>query len=140
MGRLLHGEPEVTQPCQSLKPHGVIESPMLDHRQMKAVALTVLQGGDPLIAARDSLDLLAARNRELLDGDGDAIREALADQVALLEATIASYTVKAMAARKADDARALQGVAIRAQATLVQVLGALHRVTEDQRDARSIPA
>lgn len=140
MGRLLFGEPDVTHLAKPQAAHGVIESPMLDHRQMKAVALTVLQGGDPLIAARDSLDQLAARNRELLDGDSDAIREALADQVALLEATIASYTVKAAAARKADDARALQAVAIRAQATLVQVLGALHRVTEDQLDARSITA
>lgn len=59
-----------------------------DHRLMKAYAIEVLSGGDPLIAGRDALDGLAARNRELLNANGDAIREALADQVSLLEAVV----------------------------------------------------
>lgn len=111
-----------------------------DHRAMKACAIAVLSGGDPLIAGRDALDGLAARNRELLNADSDAIREALADQVAVLEAVVSSYTIQARNARKPDDRKALQGVALKASATLVQVLGALHRVSEDRRHAAALPA
>lgn len=113
---------------------------VLDHRQAKARALAVLGGGDPLIAARDAFDALAARNRELLDGDSDAIRAALADQVAILEAVVNGFAYQAAVARHRDDARQLAGVAIRASATLVQVLAALHRVTEDGRNGNAIDA
>lgn len=112
---------------------------VLDHRQAKARALAVL-GGDPLIASRDAFDALAARNRELLDGGGDAIREALADQVVILEAVVTGFSYQAAVARHKDDARQLAGVAIRASSTLVQVLGALHRMNEDRRNGNALEA
>lgn len=113
---------------------------VLDHRQAKARALAVLGGGDPLIASRDAFNALAARNRELLDAGGDAIREALADQVAILEAVVTGFSYQAAVARHKDDARQLAGVAIRASSTLVQVLGALHRMSEDRRNGNAIDA
>ena len=113
---------------------------VLDHRQAKARALAVLGGGDPLIASRDAFDALAARNRELLDEGGDAIREALADQVALLEAVATGFAYQAASARRPDDARQLAGVAIRASNALAQVLGALHRMSEDRRNGRALDA
>lgn len=127
---------------QPRRPAGASVEPgaVLNHRQAKARALAVLGGGDPLIASRDAFDALAARNRELLDEGGDAIREALADQVALLEAVAAGFTFQAASARRPDDARQLAGVAIRASNALVQVLGALHRVSEDRRNGGALDA
>jgi hypothetical protein len=113
---------------------------VLNHKEAKARALAVLAGGDPLTASRDAFNALADRNRELLDEGGDAIREALADQVALLEGVVAGFAFQAARAKRPDDARQLAGVAIRASATLVQVLGALHRVTEDRRNGSAIDA
>ncbi|MCP5231743.1 MAG: hypothetical protein H6948_06545 [Zoogloeaceae bacterium] len=115
-------------------------TPVLDHREAKARVLCMLGSGDPLIAGKQALDALTARNRELLDGGSDAIRSALADQAAILENLSAAYTLAAIRERRTDHRRALQGVALRATNTLVQVLGALHRVTEDQRDAKALPA
>lgn len=129
-----------TLPGRRQRGASVEQGPALDHRQAKARALAVLGGGDPLIAARDAFDALAARNRELLDEGGDAIREALADQVAILEAVATGFAYQAARARRPDDARQLAGVAIRASSTLVQVLGALHRVTEDRRNGSAIDA
>lgn len=111
---------------------------VLNHKEGKARALAVLAGGDPLIASRDAFNALADRNRELLDEGGDAIREALADQVALLEAVATGFAYQAARAKRPDDARQLAGVAIRASSTLTQVLAALHRVTEDRRNGDAI--
>lgn len=127
-----------------LNPGGHLEAaPALDHRQAKARALSVLAGGDPLICARDALDALAERNRTLAGGDARsaaAIREALADQVCLLEAVVSAYTAKAAGTRNPDAARQLQGVAIRASQALTATLLALHRTNEDSRDAKALPA
>ena len=114
--------------------------PALDHREAKARALAVLAGGDPLIATRQALDTLAQRNAELLDADSDAIRAALADQVALLEAVVTRYTMESTTARNTEQRRALASVALRASQTLNATLIALHRVTEDQRNGAAIPA
>lgn len=116
--------------------HGAV----LNHKEAKARALAVLAGGDPLIASRDAFNALADRNRELLDEGGDAIREALADQVALLEGVATGFAFQAARAKRPDDARQLAGVAIRASSTLVQVLGALHRTTEDRRNGNAFDA
>lgn len=115
-------------------------APVLDHREAKARALCVLGSGDPLVAGKAALDALTARNRELLDGGSDAIRAALADQAIILEQIVAAYTIAAVRARRTDDRKALQGVALKASAVLLQALGALHRVTEDSRDASAITA
>lgn len=126
-----------------LNPGGRLEAaPALDHRAAKGRAIAVLAGGDPLICGRQALDHLAQRNRELAAGDAGsaaAIREALADQVAILEAVVSSYTVRAAETRNTDRARQLQGVAIRASGALVQTLMALHRTNEDARDAEALP-
>lgn len=114
-------------------------APTLNHREAKARALAVLSGGDPLIAARDALTALAERNHQLTNGTPAEIRSALADQVALLEATVSAYTLAAARERKVENRRALAGVALRASTTLTQVLLALHRVTEDQRNGEAIP-
>lgn len=118
----------------------VVPAAALDHRQAKARALAVLAGGDPLIAAKPALDALAARNHELVNGSPEEIRAALADQVALLEAVVSSFTVAAAQERVTDRRRALIGVAIRASATLTTTLLALHRVNEDARNLAAIPA
>lgn len=52
-----------------------------------------------MITAPDAFDALAARNRELLDEGGDAIREALADQVAILEGVVTGFAYQAALVR-----------------------------------------
>ncbi|AYH43339.1 hypothetical protein [Azoarcus sp. DN11] len=116
----------------------VVPALALDHREAKARALAVLWTGDPLIAARDAFNALAERNRQLTSGSPAEIRSALADQVALLEATVSAYTIAAARERKLENRRALAGVALRASTTLTQVLLALHRVSEDQRNGEAI--
>lgn len=116
---------------------------VLSHREAKARTLMVLTstgGPDPLIAAREAFDVLAMRNRELLAEDGDALREAVADQIALLEALAASFAFQAAKAKRPDDARALAGVAIRGSATLGTMLITLHKMSEDRRDGAALPA
>jgi len=120
----------------ALDPQALQAGAAADHKTAKALAVAVLSGGDPLICARSAFEALEARNRELAGGDvrsSAAIREALADQVALLELTVAAFTVKAAQARNSDKARQLQGVALKASQTLTQALMALHRTTEDAR-------
>ena len=114
-------------------------APATDHREAKARALAVLAGGDPLICARDAFDALTARNAALCSRDGVAIRSALADQVAILEAVVSAYTTRAAMERNPEKARTLQAVAIRASTTLTTALLALHRVIEDQANANALP-
>jgi len=116
---------------------------VLDHREAKARTLMVLTstgGPDPLIAAREAFETLTQRNRELLAEDGDALREAVADQVALLEALAASFAFQAAKAKRPDDARALAGVSIRASSTLGTMLATLHKLAEDRRNGAALPA
>lgn len=115
-------------------------APTLDHREAKAQALAVLAGADPLIATRDALDTLTQRNKELLDGGADAIREALADQISLLEAVVIRYTLDAAKARNTDQRRALASMSMRASTVLTGALLTLHRITEDTRNAQAIPS
>lgn len=115
-----------------------IPAPVIDHKASKGRLLAVLQGGDPLIAGKAAADALAARNRSLLDADSDSIREAVADQVVLLEATAERYTLEALRAKHPDRQRAYGNLALKAQSTLSQALMALHRMTEDRRDGKAI--
>lgn len=120
----------------ALDPQALQAGAAADHKIAKALAVSVLAGTDPLVCARPAFEALEARNRDLAGGDvrsSAAIREALADQVALLELTVASFTIKAAQARNTDKARQLQSVALKASQTLTQTLMALHRTTEDAR-------
>lgn len=114
-----------------------LPAPVIDHRKAKAQLLAVLHRKDPLIACKAALDALAERNRQLLNAGGDAIREALAEQVAILEAVSARFTFEALAARKADQQRACANTALKANTVLTQALLALHRVSEDQRNGKA---
>ncbi|WP_018227968.1 hypothetical protein [Methyloversatilis universalis] len=111
------------------------DMPVLDHREAKARVLAVLGGGHPLIAGKSALDALTQRNRALMVGGDDAIKEALADQVVILEQVAAAYTFAAVGERKAEDRKALQTIALRAQSVLLQTLGALHQMNKAARNA-----
>jgi len=106
----------------------------IDHRKAKGQLLAVLHNKDPLLCGADAARALAARNRELVNGDGKAIAEALADQVAILEAVSARFTFEALSARRTDQQKAHASTALKANTTLTQALLALHRVLQDQRD------
>lgn len=116
-----------------------IQMPLtLDHREAKARTLAVLNNVDPLTCAKQALDALTARNASLCSGDGAAIRSALADQVAILEAVVSAYSTRAAMERNTEKARTLQGVALKASTVLAQTLVALHRVSEDQANAAAV--
>lgn len=117
----------------------IIEAPAIDPAKAKAQLLSVLHKIDPLICGREAAEALAKRNRELLDGDSQAIREALADQVALLEAMACRYAFESLASKgKIEREKAHANLSLKAHATMVQVLMALHRVTQDQKDDAAI--
>jgi hypothetical protein len=111
---------------------------LIHHSADKARALAVLTHGDPAIAGAAAFKALTKRNHELLSGGPDAIRSALADQVILLEAVVTNYTTAGARERNADRRKTLQNVALKASSTLAQTLLALHRVTEDSRNADAI--
>ena len=116
-----------------------IELPLtLNHHEAKARTLAVLNGVDPLTCAKQALDALTARNASLCSGDGAAIRAALADQVVILEAVVSAYSTRAAMTSNSEKARTLQGVALKASTVLAQTLVALHRVSEDQRNASAL--
>lgn len=138
-GTLDHLLAERRQAARPASPE-LVAAPAINHREAKARTLAMLAGGDPLVAAKPALDALTARNRELLDRGPDAIRAALADQVAILEAVVSGFAFNAATARRIDDKRALAGIAIRASSTLTATLAVLHRVTEDQRNGAAITA
>lgn len=114
-----------------------LPAPVIDHRKAKAQLLAVLHNKDPLLAGKAALDALAERNRQLLNANGDAIREALGDQISVLEGVLARYTFEALAARKADQQKACASTALKASTCLTQALLALHRVSEDHRNGKA---
>lgn len=114
-----------------------IPAPIIDHRKAKGQLLAVLHRKDPLLCGADAARSLAARNRELANGDGKAIAEALADQVAILEAVSARFTFEALSAKKPDHQKAAASTALKASTCLTQTLLALHRVSEDQRNGKA---
>lgn len=117
-----------------------LPAPAIDHRKAKAQLLSVLHRKDPLICGAEAMRSLAARNRELVNGDGKAIAEALADQVAILEAVSARFTFEALASKKPEQQKSLASTALKAQTCLTQTLLALHRVSQDQRDGAAYSA
>jgi hypothetical protein len=117
-----------------------LPAPVIDHKKAKAQLLSVLHRKDPMLCGAQAMQALTARNRELIHGDGKAIAEALADQVAILEAVSARFTFEALAARKPDHQKACASTALKANTTLTQALLALHRVSEDQRNGKAFNA
>ena len=51
-----------------------LPAPVIDHRRAKGQLLAVLHNRDPLLCGAEAARALAARNRELVNGDGKAIR------------------------------------------------------------------
>lgn len=117
-----------------------LPAPVVDLKASKARLLAVLSGHDPLIAGKAAADTLAARNRQLLDAGSDAVREAVADQVVLLEATIQRYTLEAMRTKHPDRQKTYANIALKSHTTLTQALACLHRMSEDRRNGQAINA
>ncbi|MCL4682419.1 MAG: hypothetical protein KJZ92_14265 [Rhodocyclaceae bacterium] len=109
-----------------------------DPKQAKANLLSVLRGDDPIIAARADLAALTQRNRELMDGGPEVIREALADQLILLETAMLRFMREAAGKGMADNRRALASVALRCQQSFVMTAAALHRLNQEHADSKAI--
>lgn len=110
-----------------------------DPREARAALIAKLRGDAPYISLRTDMDALAARNRSLLAGGSLAVREALAEQVPLIEAVALRFFIDAAKAGNSNARQALAGVALSAQKTLIANLLALHRVTQDEADSKAIP-
>lgn len=100
-----------------------------------AVLLAVLRGDAPLITGREALEALTKRNLELRDGGPEAIKDALADQLALLEMAWLRFLGEGCERGTPEQKRALMAVATRCQAAFVATAGALHRLNEETRNA-----
>lgn len=115
-----------------------VPAAVIDHRKAKGQLLAVLHGKDPLLCGAEAARSLAARNHELINGDSKAISEALADQIAILEAVSARFAFEAVSTRKPDQQKTYASTALKASTCLTQALLALHRVSEDQRNGKAL--
>lgn len=107
-----------------------------DPREARAALIAKLRGDAPYISLRADMNALAERNRDMLARGPDAIREALADQVVLLDAVAMRFFSDAAKAGPANVRQPLASVALHAQRNLVGTLLALHRVSEDQANGK----
>jgi hypothetical protein len=110
-----------------------------DPREARAALIAKLRGDAPYISLRADMDALAERNRDMLARGPDAIREALVDQISLLEAVSIRFFNDAAKPGPASARQPLASVALHAQRNLVGTLLALHRVTQDEADSKAIP-
>ena len=110
-----------------------------DPREARANLIARLRGDVPYIGLKADMEALAARNRSLVAGGSHAVREALADQIPLIEAVAMRFFNDAAKAGNSNARQALAGVALSAQKTLIANLLALHRVTQDEADSKAIP-
>lgn len=103
-----------------------------DHREAKAQLLARLRGDAPYISLHDDMNAMAARNADLLKRGPDALREALADQVVLLEA-VAMRFLSDSTKGTVNVRQPLAAVGLKAMSVLNTTALALHKITEDQR-------
>lgn len=107
------------------------QSPAVETARLLALALP----SDHLNPCQAAYDGLAALNQRLVDAPDDEIRQGLARQAALLEALTLRHTRQALEARRPDYVALFQGLALKCQRAHLNVMGALHKLNQDQRDA-----
>ena len=109
-----------------------------DPREARAHLMARLRGDAPYMGLKADMETLAVRNRAMLAGGAHAVREALADQVPLLEAVALRFFSDSAKTGNSNSRQALAGVALNAQKTLVTTLLALHRTYQDEMDSKAI--
>lgn len=107
------------------------QSPAVETARLLALALP----GDHPNPCQAAFDGLAALNKRLVDAPTEEIRQALARQATLLEALALSYTRRALEARQPEHVAMFQGLALKCQRSHLNVLGALHKMSQDQGHA-----
>lgn len=117
--------------------HGDISPTPSDHREAKAALLSKLRGDAPYITFKEPLDALTRRNREMMDGGPDAIREALADQLVILEAMMLRFATDCTKG-PSGVRRELASVALNAQRAFVGTAAALNNLNEQAANAKAI--
>lgn len=110
-----------------------------DPATARAALIAKLRGDAPYLSLKSDMESLAARNRSLVAGGSQAVREALAAQVPLIEAVAMRFFTDAAKGGNSNARQALAGVALSAQKTLIANLLALHRVTQDEADSKALP-
>ncbi len=105
-----------------------------DHKEAKATLLAVLRGDDPLLCARADFDALTQRNRELRTPE--AIKDAMADQLAILEVAALRFFRDATTGTS-DQRRTFAAVALRCQAQFVATAATLHRLNEESANEKA---
>jgi hypothetical protein len=110
----------------------------LSQNEAFAQLISHLRNDAPYVTLKDSSEALTKANRELLDGDTQAIREALARQVILLEAVTFRFLADSNKPAPQNIRQALANVGLNAQKSLVMSLLALHRVNRDQNEDKII--
>lgn len=101
-----------------------------------AQIIASLAGGDA--TPEEGFRRLIDCNHRLIEKPEDEILDALTRQVALLEAMFLSLTARASQAAKPDHAAGLTKAALGCQRSLQSVLGAIHSLTENRRNAEAI--
>lgn len=114
----------------SMQGGGEIPDFVVDTDKYRAQLLTALHGNDPLICVRGAVEALTKRNRELKNPEG--IEDALASQVAIVEAIAIRMTAEALKAKKPECRKNLMSVALRAQQTMTGILATLYKIQQEK--------
>ena len=133
-------EPNLTHEAlvKFLRPRPALAELSLDVDVATCQVLAALSDGKPLDA--DPFKVLTDRNQELADAPDDVIRDSLARQSVLLEALWLHFASRAAKEKRSDHAASLVKAALNCQRALSGVLGTVHHLSEESKDAQAIDA
>lgn len=128
--------PTIHRPLLTNAPNLTQTGVHLDPDLATAQILAALAGGDALPA--EGFALLTAHSRRLAEEPDEAILDSLTRQSALLEALFLSFSAKAASSPRADHSALLAKAALGCQRALQGCLGAIHQLTEANRNAQAV--
>ena len=100
--------------------------------------LAALSDGQPLDA--EPFRVLIERNRQLASAPGEVISDSLTRQNVVLEALWLHFAERAAREKRADHAALLMKASLGCQRALSGVLGTIHQLAEESRNANAIDA
>lgn len=108
------------------------------HPGTSIARVLVALSGRPCDLPAEAFRELNEANRRLAENPTEEIEATLRRQAILLEGVEAAFLLKAAEARLPDHQAALAGVALKAQKSLLAVLGALRTLDETRRNAGAL--
>ena len=133
-------EPNLTYRAlvEPLRPRKATAELSLDVDVATCQVLAALSDGWTLDA--DPFKVLIERNQKLADAPDEVIMESLTRQSVLLEALWLHFASRAAKEKRSDHASSLIKAALNCQRALAGVLGTVHHLSEETKDAQALDA